>query len=159
VEEAGEELRGAMRRFPAGVSVVTVRLHEERFGITVGSLLSLSLEPPLVGVSIGLQSSIYEPLRQAGRFAVNVLGGDQEALAQHFARSGLPPLVAWANVRLHESPLPEPLLAGALAWLECVTEAQYEAGDHRIFVAAVRSIELGREGSGLSYVRGGYEAV
>ncbi len=148
-----------MRRFPAGVSIVTVKLREERFGITVGSLVSLSLEPPLVGVSIGLQSSIYEPLRRAGRFAVSVLAGDQAALAQHFARSGLPPLVAWTDVKLHESALPEPLLDGALAWLECVTQAEYEAGDHRIFVAAVRSIELGRDAAGLSYVRGGYEPV
>jgi 3-hydroxy-9,10-secoandrosta-1,3,5(10)-triene-9,17-dione monooxygenase reductase component len=152
----GDELRAAMRRFPAGVAVVTVARDDERFGITVGSLVSLSLDPPLVGVSIGLQSSIYEPLRRAGRFAVSILAGDQIVLAQHFARSGLPPLVAWTNVRLRESQWAEPLLDGALAWLECSVENEYEAGDHRIVVGAVLTIELGREDRGLTYVRGGY---
>jgi 3-hydroxy-9,10-secoandrosta-1,3,5(10)-triene-9,17-dione monooxygenase reductase component len=152
----GDELRAAMRRFPAGVAVVTVARDGERYGITVGSIVSLSLEPALVGVSIGLQSSIYEPLRRAGRFAVNVLAGDQIVLAQHFARSGLPPLVAWTNVPLRESPWPEPLLEGALSWLECTVENEYEAGDHRIVVGGVLTIELGREGQGLTYVRGGY---
>jgi 3-hydroxy-9,10-secoandrosta-1,3,5(10)-triene-9,17-dione monooxygenase reductase component len=152
----GDELRAAMRRFPAGVAVVTVAVDEERLGITVGSLVSLSLEPPLVGVSIGLQSSIYEPLRRAGRFAVNVLAGDQVTLAQHFARSGLPPRVAWTNVPLRASPWPEPLIESALAWLECSVASEYEAGDHTIVVGAVLTIELGRDAPGLTYVRGGY---
>ena len=154
-----DELRAAMRRFPAGVAVVTVALDDERFAITVGSLVSLSLEPPLVGISIGLQSSIYEPLRRAGRFAVNVLAGDQDELAQHFARSGLPPLVAWSGVAVRESPLREPLIEGALAWLECETQIEYEAGDHTIFVGAVRSLELGRDEAGLAYARGAYHSV
>jgi flavin reductase (DIM6/NTAB) family NADH-FMN oxidoreductase RutF len=152
----GDELRAAMRRHPAGVSVVTVALDEERFGITVGSLVSLSLEPPLVGVSIGLQSSIYEPLRRAGRFAVSVLAGDQVVLAQHFARSGLPPLVAWTNVPLRDSSWPEPLIDGALAWLECPVASEFPAGDHVIVVGSVLTVELGGEGPGLTYVRGGY---
>ncbi|MBD0349325.1 MAG: flavin reductase [Thermoleophilia bacterium] len=154
-----DELRAAMRRFPAGVAVVTVALDDERFGITVASLVSLSLEPPLVGISIGLQSSIHEPLRRARRFAVNVLAGDQGGLAQHFARSGLPPLVAWTGIALRESALAEPLLEGALAWLECATQAEYEAGDHTIFVGSVESVELGRDEDGLAYARSDYHSV
>ena len=152
----GEELRAAMRHFPAGVAVLTVAVDGQRVGITIGSLVSLSLEPPLVSVSIGLQSSIHEPLLQAGRFAVNVLGEEQASIAQHFARSGLPPLVAWEGIPLHESPLPEPLIAGSLAWLGCTTIARHEAGDHTIFVGSVDSIELGSGRRGLAYVRGGY---
>src|SRR3954464_10647654 len=117
----GDELRAAMRRFPAGVALVTVAVDGQRLGITVGSLVSLSLEPALVGISIGLQSSIYTPLSGAGRFAVNLLSAEQIGLAQHFARSGLPPLVAWSGVALRESPSPEPLVEGALAWLQCTT--------------------------------------
>jgi 3-hydroxy-9,10-secoandrosta-1,3,5(10)-triene-9,17-dione monooxygenase reductase component len=152
----GDELRAAMRRFPAGVALVTVAVDGERFGITVGSLVSLSLEPALVGISIGLQSSIYPPLSRAGRFAVNVLSSGQVGLAQHFARSGLPPLVAWNGVALRESELAEPLVEGALAWLACTTVARHDVGDHTIFVGSVDSIELGDEDDGLTYVRGSF---
>src|SRR6266542_2991568 len=84
----GDELRELMRRFPAPVAVVTTTLDDERYGLTVGSLVSLSLQPPLVGISIGRESSSHEPIRRAGRFAVSLLSGEQEWVAQHFARSG-----------------------------------------------------------------------
>jgi flavin reductase (DIM6/NTAB) family NADH-FMN oxidoreductase RutF len=154
----GEELRDAMRRFPSGVVVVTVAVDEVRLGLTVGSLVSLSLEPPLVGISIGHQTPLHTPLRDAGRFVVNVLGGDQEALAQHFARS-VPPIALWVGVATRESDLSEPLLEGALAWLECAVRAEHVAGDHTFFVADVLSVEQGRRGPGLAYREGRYHAV
>jgi len=147
-----------MRRLPAGVAVLTLRAEGRSLGVTVGSLVSLSLEPTLVGVSIGRGSSVHEPLRQAGRFAVSVLAGDQESVAQHFARS-VPPIALWAGVELRPSSLSEPILAGALAWLECATRAEHETGDHTLFVAEVLSVELGRGGSGLVYLGGGYRAA
>jgi flavin reductase (DIM6/NTAB) family NADH-FMN oxidoreductase RutF len=152
---SGDELREAMRRFPSGVAVVTINLDGHRQGTTVGSLVSLSLEPPLVGVSIGHQSSLHEPLREAKRFVVNVLAGDQDWLAQHFARS-VPPIVQWDGIPIHPSVLREPLIADALAWLECRTWAEYEAGDHTIFVGEVLSLELGRSAPGLVYIGSRY---
>jgi flavin reductase (DIM6/NTAB) family NADH-FMN oxidoreductase RutF len=155
----GDELRETMRRFAAGVAVVTASVDEQRFGVTVGSLVSLSLEPPLVGIAIGLQSSFHEPLHQAGRFAVSLLAADQERLALHFARSGVPPIALWAGVRTHESTLAEPLIADSLGWLECRTRSEYDAGDHTIFVGEVLSTELGRESEALAYLRGGYASA
>ncbi len=81
----------------------------------------------------------------------------RSAIAQHFARSGLPPLIAWDGIALHESELPEPLIDGALTWLGCATVGTHEVGDHTIFVGAVESIELGAADAGSAYVRGGYE--
>jgi flavin reductase (DIM6/NTAB) family NADH-FMN oxidoreductase RutF len=144
-----------MRRFPAPVAVVTVDAGELKYALTVGSLVSLSLEPPLVGVSIGHASQSHTPLRDAGRFAASLLAGDQAALAQHFARS-VPPIALWEGVALRESALTEPLLEGALAWLECRVVSEHEAGDHTVFVAEVLSIELGRDAPGLVYVAGEY---
>jgi flavin reductase (DIM6/NTAB) family NADH-FMN oxidoreductase RutF len=153
-----DELRAAMRRFPAGVAVVTLLDDDRPTGLTVGSLVSLSLEPPLVGVSIGHHSQLREPLRRAGRFVVNVLAGDQASVAQHFARS-VPPIALWSGIATRESELPEPLLEGAVAWLECSVRSDHEAGDHTIFVADVLSTELGRPGPGLSYHGGEYRSV
>jgi flavin reductase (DIM6/NTAB) family NADH-FMN oxidoreductase RutF len=155
----GDELRSAMRRFAAGIAVVTFVSDGERNGLTVGSLVSLSLEPPLLGISIGLDSARYEPLREAGRFAVSILAGGQEAIAQHFARSGVPPVALWRGIPLRESEHQEPLIDGAVAWLGCVTRAEHWAGDHTIFVGEVEWIELGADSPTLVYFHGGYESV
>lgn len=151
----GDDLRSAMRRFPAGISVVTVETEGVELGLTVGSLVSLSLEPPLVGISIGLDSSLHTPLRDAGRFLVNLLAGDQAEIARHFARS-VPPIALWTGIARRASDLREPVIDGALGWLECRVAGEHPAGDHTIFVGEVLSIELGRPGSGLVYVEGEY---
>jgi flavin reductase (DIM6/NTAB) family NADH-FMN oxidoreductase RutF len=146
-----DELRAAMRRFASGICVVTVEDEGRTLGLTVGSLVSLSLEPPLVGISIGLQSQLHEPLRRAGRFAVSILAGDQAHLAQHFARS-VPPIALWEGVPSREGDL----LEGALAWLRCRVDSEHAAGDHTIFVGAVESVELGRIAPPLVYIEGAY---
>jgi flavin reductase (DIM6/NTAB) family NADH-FMN oxidoreductase RutF len=154
-----DELRAAMRRFPAGIAVVTLLDEDRPTALTVGSLVSLSLEPPLIGVSVGHHSQLHEPMRRAGRFVVNVLAGDQAHVAQHFARGGIPPLVLWSGIATRPSDLPEPLLEGALAWLECTVRSDHEAGDHTVVVANVLSIELGPIGPGLAYHGGEYRSV
>jgi 3-hydroxy-9,10-secoandrosta-1,3,5(10)-triene-9,17-dione monooxygenase reductase component len=151
----GDELRELMRRFPAPVAVVTTTVDDERYGLTVGSLVSLSLDPPLVGISIGRESSSHEPIRRAGRFAVSLLSGEQESIAQHFARSGIPPVALWHGVDVRDGAR-GPLVEGALGWLECRTLSEHEAGDHTVFLAEVESIELGAAGEGLVYRGGGF---
>jgi flavin reductase (DIM6/NTAB) family NADH-FMN oxidoreductase RutF len=150
----GDELREVMRRFPAPVAVVTTELDDgERFGLTVGSLVSLSLVPPLVGISIGKDSSSHEPIRRAGGWAASLLAGTQRDVAQHFARSGIPPVALWIGVDVRDGAR-GPLVEEALGWLDCRTVAEHEAGDHTVFIGEVESIELGRAGEGLVY-RGG----
>jgi flavin reductase (DIM6/NTAB) family NADH-FMN oxidoreductase RutF len=151
----GEELREVMRRFPAPVAVVTTALEGERFGLTVGSLVSLSLEPPLVGISIGKESSSHEPIRLAGGWAASLLSGAQVNVAQHFARSGIPPVALWNGVDVRDGSR-GPLVNEALAWLACRTSSEHNAGDHTIFVGEVESTELGFPGQGLVYRGGEY---
>src|ERR1700756_3712602 len=81
----GEDLRTLMRLWPHGVSVLAVDNDGDRMGVTVSSLVSLSLEPPLIGISVGKQASLYELLRSAGNFAVSMLGSGQEDIARQFA--------------------------------------------------------------------------
>lgn len=147
----GDELRAAMRRFPAGIAVVAVPAELTPYGVTVASLVSLSLDPPLVGISIGVDSRVHTPLHEAGRFSVSILAGDQDSLAQHFARS-VPPIALWSGIRTRG----EGLIEDALAWLECRVVAAHPAGDHTIFVGEVLSLELGREAPGLVYTYGEY---
>jgi flavin reductase (DIM6/NTAB) family NADH-FMN oxidoreductase RutF len=147
-----------MRGFPAGVAVLTVDAGGERLGLTVGTAVSLSLEPPLVGVSVARQAAMHELLRRAGSFALSLLAGDQDAVAQHFAR-GVPPLAPGHGIRTREDAARAPLLDGALGWLECRVAAEHEAGDHTLFVGEVVSAERGRGGAALVWVGGEYVSL
>jgi flavin reductase (DIM6/NTAB) family NADH-FMN oxidoreductase RutF len=151
---SGDELRSAMRRFPSGIAVLTV---PTPYGVTIGSLTSLSLEPALVGVSIGHDAQAHELLREAGGFALSVLSGDQATLAQHFARS-VPPIAQWQGISVREGSR-GPLLEGAVSWLECSLHSEHDTGDHTYFVGAVERVELGRDGPGLVYRDGRYVAA
>ncbi|MGI9112844.1 MAG: flavin reductase family protein [Gaiellaceae bacterium] len=150
----GEELRAVLRRQPAGVCVVTVDLEGERLGLTVASLVSLALEPPLVGISIARQAALHELLRAAEGFAVSLLAAGQVELARHFAR-GIPPIVLWRGIRVREGRR-APLLEGAVGWLECAVEGEHEAGDHTFFIGRVERAESGEPGDALVRVDGVY---
>jgi flavin reductase (DIM6/NTAB) family NADH-FMN oxidoreductase RutF len=156
VQEQGAEQRSLFRRWPAGVSVVVAEVDGRRHGLTVSSLVSLSLEPPLVGISIAQQASLHELLRDAGEWGVSVLSGEQEHLAQHFARS-VPPIALWNGIDLRED---DPrLLKDASGWLVARTVDQLATGDHTFFVGEVLSIEEGRAATSLTYVHRGYKPV
>jgi flavin reductase (DIM6/NTAB) family NADH-FMN oxidoreductase RutF len=156
VQERGAEQRAIFRRWPAGVSVVVAEVDGRRAGLTVSSLLSLSLEPRLVGISIALDASLHELLREAGEWGASVLSGDQAHLAQHFAR-GMPPIALWDGIEVRED---DPrLLTGAAAWLTARTVDQVRTGDHTFFVAELLTLEEGRAPSSLVYVHRGYHAL
>lgn len=144
------ELRAVMRTFPSGVAVVTVDLEGERIGLTVGSLVSLSLDPPLVGLAVSRQAALHELLRQAGSFGVSLLGEGQEELATRFSR-GVPPIALWTGVAVREG-LRAPLLEGSLGWLECDLRSDQTVGDHTLFVGEVVSAEAGSPGRPLVHL-------
>ena len=154
--EQGADQRSLFRRWPAGVSVVVAEADGRRHGLTVSSLLSLSLEPPLVGISIARQASLHELLRSAGEWAASFLSGDQEELAKHFARS-VPPIALWDGIELRTD---DPrLLVGASGWLVARTVDTHPAGDHVIFVGEPTRVERGEAGSSLVHFDRHYVAV
>jgi flavin reductase (DIM6/NTAB) family NADH-FMN oxidoreductase RutF len=156
VQERGAEQRSLFRRWPAGVSVVVAEIDGRRHGLTVSSLVSLSLEPPLVGISISVEASLHELLRDAGVWAVSFLSGDQEHVAQHFARS-VPPIALWNGIEVRED---DPrLLSGASGWLTARTVEMVTTGDHTFFIGRVESIEEGTAATTLTYVHRGYRAL
>jgi flavin reductase (DIM6/NTAB) family NADH-FMN oxidoreductase RutF len=146
----GEELRELMRRFPAGVAVVAVDLDGERVGLTIGTLIPLSLEPPLIGFAVRREAALHELLRRAGKFGASMLAAGQDAVAQHFAR-GVPPIALWDGVDVRPGDGP-PLLAGAIGWLTGRVAAEVPAGEDTFFVGEVDSIEEGARERPLVYV-------
>jgi flavin reductase (DIM6/NTAB) family NADH-FMN oxidoreductase RutF len=153
----GEELRGLMRFVPHNVAVLAVDHEGNRMGVTISSLVSLSLEPPLIGISVGKQASLYELLRDARSFSVSLLGDGQEDLARRFA-AGRPPIVHWDGVAVRQGRY-APLIDGALGWIEATTLAEHDAGDHTFFVATVDSVERGPAQSALMYRDRSYHSL
>jgi flavin reductase (DIM6/NTAB) family NADH-FMN oxidoreductase RutF len=136
IDASGDDLRAIMRRFPAGVVVVTIDNGMERAGITIGSLVSLSLDPPLVGISIAKQSPTHDVARDAGTFAVNVLAADQPDVAWHFAGRPQEPEPRWA-----EGPT-APVLTGTAATISCRPWRCYDGGDHLIVIGEVVDLQV-----------------
>ena len=151
----GDELKALMRVVPQPVSVVTVDAAGQKAGLTVVSLVSLSLEPPLVGVAVGRHAALHELLREAGAFAVSILATGQEALAQHFAR-GVPPIILWRGIETRTGELGAPLLEGALGWIECRLASEHATGDHTFFVGDVVSAARGPGREALVHLRQAY---
>jgi flavin reductase (DIM6/NTAB) family NADH-FMN oxidoreductase RutF len=154
---SGDDLRGLMRFVPHNVAVLAVDHEGDRMGVTVSSLVSLSLEPPLIGVSIGKQASLYELFRNVEGFSLSLLGDGQEELAQRFA-AGRPPLVHWEGVDFREGTY-APLIEGALGWIEARTCAEHDAGDHTFFIADVESVVRGPAPSALMYRDRSYHSL
>jgi flavin reductase (DIM6/NTAB) family NADH-FMN oxidoreductase RutF len=155
-EERGAEQRALFRRWPAGVSVVVAEVDGRRAGLTVSSLVSLSLEPRLVGISVALDASLHEVLREADEWAVSILSGDQAPLAQHFARS-VPPIALWNDIAVRED---DPrLLADAVGWIIVRAVDRIVTGDHSFFVGEIVKLEEGRSPDSLVYVHRGYHAL
>lgn len=142
----GFALRSCLARFVTGVTVVVVDGPEGRVALTVNSFTAVSLEPPLVLVSIHKKARSHAAL--LGRpFTVNVLGAEQEPLARHFA--GKPHLdeVAW------DESSDVPRLAGSLAAIECAPWVSYDGGDHTLVVGEVTGFGY-RDGDALGYFCG-----
>jgi len=125
-----------MRRVPVAVAVVTVEAGGARAGLTVASLVSLSLDPPLVGFAVRRDAALHELLREAEELAISVLAEGQEHLAQHFAR-GVPPIALWERIPLRDDSAGPPQLADAAAWLRGRVDQEHATGDHTFFVASV----------------------
>jgi flavin reductase len=157
VAASGEELRTLMRRLPAGVAVVGVDLEGERLGLTVGTLIPLSLAPPLVGFAIRREAALHELLRRARVFGASLLAEGQEDVAQHFAR-GVPPIALWEGVAVLEGAGP-PLIAGAIGWLTGDVRDEVPVGEDTFFIGVVSSVEQGIRARPLVYVDQRYVAV
>jgi flavin reductase (DIM6/NTAB) family NADH-FMN oxidoreductase RutF len=156
VQDRGAEQRALFRRWPAGVAIVVTELDGVRAGLSVSSLTSLSLEPPLVGISIAADAALHALLRESREWAVSLLAGGQEDVARHFAR-GVPPIAHWAGIVVRDD---DPrLIDGAAGWIVARTVDELVTGDHTFFVGEVTAIEHGRAESSLVHLGRAYHGL
>jgi flavin reductase (DIM6/NTAB) family NADH-FMN oxidoreductase RutF len=136
--EVQSGLKQAMRVYPQGVTVVTIASEEGPVGLTVSSFTSVSLDPPLVMVSIAKGSGLYGVFREAKSFAVNFLADDQKSVSDRFA-GRTRERHRFDGIRFTRGTTGSPVIAGSRAVLECRAWKAYEGGDHSIFVGEVVS--------------------
>jgi flavin reductase (DIM6/NTAB) family NADH-FMN oxidoreductase RutF len=132
---SGEEFRRACGRFAAGVSIATVMDKSPApHGVTVSSFTSVSLDPPLILICLGHAAVSLPPFRAAGYFGINILEENQRALSEHFARKGHH---RFDGLDWRPGETGVPLIAGALAHIECAAVRRLPAGDHDIIIGQV----------------------
>jgi flavin reductase (DIM6/NTAB) family NADH-FMN oxidoreductase RutF len=159
IENSGHTFRHAAGRFASGVTVVTTKVPEGGYGVTVSSFASLSLNPLLVTVSINRSSPLLGYVRAAQAFAVSVLASDQQQVARYFAAPGrLPEPEGFPNVLTTVHQTGAPIIAGSLSWFDCLLEDVLPGGDHEILVGRVAAAG-GGSGEPLVYWAGEYRSL
>jgi 3-hydroxy-9,10-secoandrosta-1,3,5(10)-triene-9,17-dione monooxygenase reductase component len=148
----GGRFREVLGHFATGVTIVTAMEGDEPVGFTCQAFTSLSLDPPMVALAPGKNSTSWPRIAAAGSFCVNILADDQEALSRDFAVSGGD---KFTGVGWRPATNGAPVLDGALAWVECDFELAHDAGDHELVVGRVRDMGV-RRGRPLLYYRGGF---
>ena len=136
------DFKRAMGQFASGVTVVTTKHGDTPIGITASSFTSLSLNPPLVLVSLDKKLFTHNVIAESGFFAVNVLSARQLELGMRFA--GMKPEIKdrFAGLDIHTSETGAPLLPNSLAWVDCKVWNMYDGGDHTIFVGEVKDLSV-----------------
>lgn len=146
--------RTVLGHFATGVTIVTALDGGEPVGMACNSFTGgVSLDPPLVLFCGAHSSTTFPRIRAAGRWAANILGEDDQELCRLFAQKGAD---RFAHVRYRMGASGAPVLEDALAYVDCVTEAEHDAGDHVIVVGRVLELGHASEGRPLVFYRGGY---
>jgi flavin reductase (DIM6/NTAB) family NADH-FMN oxidoreductase RutF len=152
------DLRRACGQFATGVTIVTVRDGDGVRGMTANSFTSVSLDPPLVLVSIDLKNRTHELVKEHGRFAVNVLAQEHKPWSDRFAgRHG--------DLQHQFDDVPHrlvdglPVLEGVAAALVCEVVAVYPAGDHSLFIGEVKQLEWSPDCEPLLFHGGQYRGL
>jgi flavin reductase (DIM6/NTAB) family NADH-FMN oxidoreductase RutF len=155
------QYRHVMSRFATGVTVVSTVLDGVRYGLTVNSFTSVSLEPLLVLFCCEIDCAFYAPVLAAGRWGVSVLSDSQAEESTWFAtrgEAGVDQFSGRSGVRVGPA-LGVPLLAGSLGTFECRTWTTYEGGDHTVVIGEVVDAATRTDGDPLLYFGSDYRGL
>ena len=152
--------KSAMRNLAGGVSIISAGRGDARSGLTATSVTSLSLEPPSLLVCIRRASPTLAAIGAHRAFGVNVLSADHRHLAERFAgQTGISGAARFRDADWLALETGVPLLASALAAVDCSLERLVEWSSHAIVIGRVRAIRMGSHAGPLVYWRGGYGQI
>jgi len=144
-----------MRKFAAGVTLVTFNENKKFGGLTVSSFCSLSMNPPLVLICIDRKIASHESLEKTDVFGVNICNSEQGKLAWDFASSKIDKNELIKSLPHTLTKLGTPLLEGCLATMECKITQKHDGGDHTIFVGQVEEGKFDENAEPLVYYGSG----
>jgi 3-hydroxy-9,10-secoandrosta-1,3,5(10)-triene-9,17-dione monooxygenase reductase component len=154
-----EEFRCGMRHVPTVVTVVTYDAPEGPVGLTIGSFVSLSLDPPLICFNVQKESSIHDHIVNADRFLVHVLRDDQAHLSDRFAVAEMCTREQLDGEIVEPGPHGIPTLKACLVRFDCRRTQIYDGGDHSILLGLVEQIEEGEPARPIVYHQRAYHAI
>lgn len=146
-----EQLRQSMRAWTSGIAIVTASHAEEQHGMTVSSFTSISLEPPLIMISVQTGSRTHKLASQANGFAVTILADDQQEISDRFAGRIPDAEDRLAGIETETLVTGAPFIKGGLAYLDCRVSQSIEVGTNTLFLAEVVSARGNGEGDPLVY--------
>ncbi len=146
-----ESLRQAMRQWTTGVTVVTSRFGGLRHGMTVNSFTSLSLDPPLVSVTLALETRTQRLVEQSGIFGVTILKEDQAEISDRFAGRIPEGNDRFAGFEVFELVSGVPFIQGGLAFLDCKVIHAYAMRSSKQYIGEVVAVQIARDGHPLVY--------
>lgn len=152
---AAPEFAEAMSTLASGVVLVTCRLDERPWGMTVTAFASVSAYPPTVLVSLGSESAGARAIAATGAFGVSILSLDQVEVAEYGAAPGAAKFLD-ALVEPCDRQSTSPAIANTLAHLDCVVIDAVDAVDHTVFFGHVHTVRGRRRGEPLLYHSRGY---
>jgi len=156
--EPGQDPAMAFRRtlgmFATGVTVITTQVGDKVHGMTANAFMSVSLEPPLVVISVDRRAKLHQLLYEGRHYGINVLADDQQELSDRFAGRTIEGVEEPTFVQAHETPVVE----GALAHLVARVVRSYWGGDHSLFLGRVEYARYG-VGQPLLFHGGRYERM
>jgi flavin reductase (DIM6/NTAB) family NADH-FMN oxidoreductase RutF len=159
-EVTSGDFRNAMRQLTGGVSVITAGRGRDISGMTVTSVSSLSVDPPALIVSINREASSWPLVKRYGYFGVNILASDQIDIADRFTgKGGLKGAARFAGAQWMTRASGVPLLAGALAAIDCEVEDIVERHSHAIVIGRVLDVAVSARTAALAYWQGRYVAI
>ena len=145
--------RTVLGHFATGVVIVSAIDGDEPVGMACNSFTSVSLEPPLVLFCAAKSSTTWPRIQAAGKWAANILDDDGEEICRLFAQKGAD---RFAHIAYTPGRTGSPILDDALAFVDCETLVEHDAGDHVIVVGGVVELGYQHEGKPLLFYRGGY---
>lgn len=150
-----QAFRRVLGHFATGVTVITSAQGGHVAGFTANSFASISLDPPLVMVSIGTHNATRAIIEASQSFCVNIMRANQEALARCFATNSPDKYEHFCDAPYHQEATGAPVLDGTLAWIDCRLFASHPAGDHLILLGEVMALDA-TAGQPLLFIQGKY---